>query len=194
MEPDEEIRSRLEWAYPHRHAPYLAAKSSVTEMKRLHAAAVTEGEASALMLPEELAERERPEQAEERERTAPSPSMGGSYTFRLRRPRFMEENALTAAEKGTVSHLIMQHIPLSGEIGEERLRQTAEEMIERKLLTRKQAESVDLSAIAGFFESDLGRRLLGARRVRREVPFSCMFPASRVYRGPAPARRLASRS
>lgn len=181
VEPDEEIRSRLEWAYPHRHAPYLAAKSSVTEMKRLHAAAVTEGEASALMLPEELAERERPEQAEERERTAPSPSMGGSYTFRLRRPRFMEENALTAAEKGTVSHLIMQHIPLSGEIGEERLRQTAEEMIERKLLTRKQAESVDLSAIAGFFESDLGRRLLGARRVRREVPFSCMFPASRVY-------------
>src|SRR5690606_20503309 len=40
---------------------------------------------------------------------------------------------------------------------------------------------IDLSSVAAFFESELGQRLLHASWVRREVPFSCMFPANRVY-------------
>ncbi|WP_341869777.1 PD-(D/E)XK nuclease family protein [Paenibacillus protaetiae] len=116
------------------------------------------------------------------------PALGGSYTFRLRRPQFMEENSLTAAEKGTVSHLMMQHIPLEGEINAGKLQERLAGMIERRLLTERQAEALDLPAIAAFFDSPLGRRLLQADRVQREVPFSCMFPASRVYPGaPAPS-------
>ncbi len=56
-------------------------------------------------------------------------------------------------------------------------------MIERRLLTAKQSEAIDLPAVAAFFTSQLGQRLLSAGWVRREVPFSCMFPASRVYPG-----------
>ncbi|WP_225442748.1 helicase-exonuclease AddAB subunit AddA [Paenibacillus lycopersici] len=111
---------------------------------------------------------------------------GGEYTFRLRRPRFMEEAALTAAERGTVSHLVMQHIPL-GEDGvtESTVASVIDGLVARRMLTKQQAEAVDIAGAAAFFAEEVGRRLLAAPWVRRETPFSCTLPASRVYPGAA---------
>jgi ATP-dependent helicase/nuclease subunit A len=80
-----------------------------------------------------------------------------------------------------VNHLLMQHVPLEDPLNETTLKHTLDSMIKRRLLTAKQSEAIDLTAVAAFFQSGLGRRLLAAGWVRREVPFSCMFPASRVY-------------
>ncbi|WP_420832364.1 UvrD-helicase domain-containing protein [Paenibacillus humicola] len=116
--------------------------------------------------------------------TFPAQGSGGAFTFRLRRPKFMEEASLTAAERGTVSHLVMQHIPLSlGEVDEESVRVTTRRLLERRMLTDRQAEAVDPAAIAAFFREPVGRRLLTADWVRRETPFSCTFPGERVYPG-----------
>ncbi|WP_449867051.1 helicase-exonuclease AddAB subunit AddA [Paenibacillus arenilitoris] len=164
---EEELRSRLEWSYPHPAASALAAKTSVTEMKRLHAEADDDAA--------------RMEEYPEREATGNRGPGAGSLTFRLRRPKFMEEVSLTAAEKGSVNHLLMQHVELSGRVDEETLKRTLAGMIDLRLLTAKQSEAIDLTAVAAFFDSELGRRLLAADWVRREVPFSCMFPAGRVY-------------
>ncbi|MFX3633684.1 MAG: helicase-exonuclease AddAB subunit AddA [Candidatus Pristimantibacillus sp.] len=172
VEQDEELRSRLEWQYDYTASTLIPAKTSVTEMKRLHAEVLEEFDNS-----EPLADLFAAHQPKASDQSA----TGGSYTFRLRRPRFMEEESMTAAEKGTVSHLLMQHIPLTGQVDEVLLEQTLSEMVDRRLLLKQQADTIDLSAVALFFESSLGQRLLAARWVRREVPFSCMFPASRVY-------------
>lgn len=166
---EDQLRARLEWQYPHQAAAALAAKTSVTEMKRLHTdvmedavplkdkEAGSEGHADFLAVP------------------------AADYTFRLRRPAFLEEKSLTAAEKGSVNHLLMQHVTLSGPVDERALKQTLDGMIKRRLLTVKQSQAIDLPAVSAFFTSTLGQRLLSAGWVRREVPFSCMFPASRVY-------------
>ncbi|NBD22869.1 hypothetical protein GT019_03180 [Paenibacillus sp. T1] len=108
---------------------------------------------------------------------------GGEYTFRLRRPRFMEEASLTPAERGTVSHLVMQHIPLDGEgdVTEETVTRTISGLVERRMLTRQQADAVDVAGTASFFAQEIGRRLLAAPWIRRETPFSCTLPAGRVY-------------
>lgn len=174
-----ELRSRLEWQYPYRAVEGVPAKTSVTEMKRLHAEA-----------PDDAAVWESPEEqnAEEERSTIGSAdtsgavsSGGGSYTLRLRRPSFMEDKSLTAAERGSVHHLLMQHVPLNQPVNAELLKETLARMLDRKLLTAKQAEAIDLPSILAFYESEIGARLLRAAWVRREVPFSCMFPANRVY-------------
>ncbi|MGO4107277.1 helicase-exonuclease AddAB subunit AddA [Paenibacillus sp. YAF4_2] len=168
VEVDEELRIRLEWQYSHQASTVVAAKTSVTEMKRLHSEIYEEAEP---MIPAVITEQD----------DSTKNAGSGSYTFRLRRPRFMEEAALTAAEKGTVSHLLMQHIPLTGVVSVAELETMLSDMIARRLLTTRQAESIDLPAVASFFETAIGQRLVAADWVRREVPFSCMFPAHRVY-------------
>lgn len=113
--------------------------------------------------------------------SAPLPEGDGGYTLRLRRPRFMEERSLTAAERGTVAHTLMQHVPLDGPVTVEVLKMTVQHLADVRILTQRQAEAADLEAVKRFFEDDLGVRLLKADRVMREVPFSCTFPAARVY-------------
>ncbi|MGO4347175.1 helicase-exonuclease AddAB subunit AddA [Paenibacillus sp. MCAF9] len=171
VEADDELRERLDWHYPHQEAAALAAKTSVTEMKRLY----SEEQEDAVPL-DELNQHQANTHLQEAA-TAPE----ASYTFRLRRPAFMEEKSLTAAEKGSVNHLLMQLVSLTEEIDEPLLKQTLDHMIEQRLLTVKQSEAIDLPNVAAFFRSELGQRLLNADWVRREVPFSCMFPAKRVY-------------
>jgi len=156
-----EIEKRLSWQYPHAAASGIAAKTNVTEMKRLPAAEPDDGA----------------EQAQERFGTG---AVGEASAFRLRRPRFLEERSLTPAERGTAAHLVMQHVPAAGPHGEEDILVLVRSMVERRLLTPAQAEAVDPAAIAAFFAGELGRRLAAARRVMREVPFSRMLPAGRI--------------
>jgi ATP-dependent helicase/nuclease subunit A len=179
---DEQLRSRLEWEYPHQEASRIAAKTSVTEMKRQYAE-----------MPEEAAaehhtwEEGQPQTGSDSQSSSQvnptSENASGSYTFRLRRPAFMEEIALTAAEKGSANHLLMQHVSLTAPADREQLQNTLDSMVDKRLLSVKHAEAIDLDAVAAFFKSKLGERLRGAQWVRREVPFSCMFPANRVYPG-----------
>ncbi|WP_020615647.1 helicase-exonuclease AddAB subunit AddA [Paenibacillus daejeonensis] len=167
-----DIDQRLSWRYPHQAATALAAKTSVTEMKRLQAewghaeGAVTLDEARGDGLPGS---------------SGAKPGALPPGALKLRRPRFMEERALTAAERGTVSHLVMQHIPLTSAVTIASLEVLLTEMQERRLLTAEQAAAVDLAAIVSYFDSPIGVRMLQADWVRREVPFSCTLPASRIY-------------
>ncbi|MCA0754599.1 helicase-exonuclease AddAB subunit AddA [Paenibacillus sp. N4] len=177
-ERDEELRERLEWEYPHRHAAALAAKTSVTEMKRLHAEIPEDAEP--LFMGQFNGGSGKETDDDDRGGAIQPP---GSYSFRLRRPAFMEEISLSAAEKGTVNHLLMQHVDLSEAPDCEVLQHALAGMVERRLLTSKQAQAIDIQAVAQFFRSELGTRLLHADWVRREVPFSCLFPADRVYPG-----------
>jgi ATP-dependent helicase/nuclease subunit A len=54
-------------------------------------------------------------------------------------------------------------------------------MVHNELLTVEQAEVIDTHLIGKFFESDLGKRILNANAVNREIPFTLSLPASEVY-------------
>src|SRR5690606_23288703 len=58
-----------------------------------------------------------------------------------------------------------------------------DELVRKEILTEEQKDEVDISQIVAFFETGLGRRMLKARKVRREVPFSAAFSANKVYPG-----------
>ncbi|MGO4276014.1 PD-(D/E)XK nuclease family protein, partial [Paenibacillus sp. TAF58] len=100
-----------------------------------------------------------------------------------RRPRFMEEKKLTAAEKGTVVHAVMQNLSLQESPTESSIQVTLEEMLNKQTLTQEQCDVVDIPVILKFFETEVGKRMVQAANVQREVPFSYGLPADEVYIG-----------
>src|SRR5699024_3439357 len=99
------------------------------------------------------------------------------------RPRFMQKDQkLTAAKKGTVMHSVMQHVDLNQEITPDYLKEKVAKMVVDELLSEEEAQAVELERIVQFFQSRLGKRMLQADKVEREVPFSLMLDASEAYR------------
>ena len=148
------IKNRLEWVYPASGMLGKAAKASVSDLKRrFYLLEVEEGH-----LPDDI---RRP---------------GG------KRPLFLrEERGLSASEKGTAMHLVLQHLDLKGELTPQTISSQLAAMVERELLTCEQADAVPVEQIAAFFDGPLGRRILAGREVFRELPFTLALPAAYIY-------------
>ena len=76
-------------------------------------------------------------------------------------PRFRQgKKTLTAAEKGTVSHGIMERIDFvrAASEGGTYVRQAVRQMVDRGIFTEEEAENADLSQIVSFFSSPIGKR------------------------------------
>ncbi|MDQ1912921.1 helicase-exonuclease AddAB subunit AddA [Paenibacillus sp. GD4] len=179
---EHEVWRRLSWQYREEQATKVLAKTSVTELKRL-------SEHHKLM--ELLSESEGTAEAVFTEEGLALPGSGlidaarsGGPGYRpaiVRRPRFLEQTKLNAAERGTVFHAVMQQMPLTKTPTEADVREVLAGMVTRELLTEDQAGVVEPAVIVSFFESELGRRLLASSKVHREVPFSYGLPAKDVY-------------
>ena len=153
-----EIARRLDWRYPYGEAESRLAKMSVTELRKLLAAGLAGEDAGEAPWFKTL------------------PLLG-------LRPRFLGESGLTAAEKGTAYHTVMQHLIFQPLPDVDSIKRQVEDMTARELLTEPEKEAVDPEAVAAFFQTPLGRKIACAARVQREVPFSMALPASEVYAG-----------
>lgn len=151
----EEINRRLSWQYPFKSASLLPTKLSVSELKRLSNLEVSD-----------------------------------EYTTRMfsssnltKQPAFLEETKeLTASQKGTAMHSVMQHIDLSKSLNYNNIKQQLESMVINELITIEQAKSINISKILAFFKSELGRRMLKSGKVFREVPFYIDFKSTHIYK------------
>lgn len=162
-----QLAAQLAWRYPLEQASRLLAKTSVTELKRLGRWAEAEEAARG----DELGGGAGPL----------LPAVTPQATPTWSRPRFVQKLQMTAAERGTVYHAVMQNIPLRQVINEDNVRHTIAAMREKRLLTQEQHDAVDAGVIAGFFAGSLGSRLLRAKRVQRELPFSYGMSAQEAY-------------
>jgi ATP-dependent helicase/nuclease subunit A len=197
----EEVDERLSWTYPHLTSTRLPAKTTVTEMKRLHAAPLDdEDEAVSLVTPALSVTSPKsvtPKTSVTAEAATPRAIVDGGtqtvrlaapvdptqYTLRLTRPQFMQgtEQRLSATERGSVWHLVMMHVPLDHPVTRQVVHETVERLIARKMLTSAQAKIVNEQAVLAFFQTEIGQRVQAAADVQREVPFSATFPAGKVY-------------
>lgn len=92
------------------------------------------------------------------------------------KPKFLqEEKGISPAERGTVIHYVMQRLDLERVENIAQIKSQIEEMILDKSLTEKEASVVWHKKVLGFFNSNLGKRLIDAykakRLVQRELPF-----------------------
>lgn len=144
----------LDWQYPWPELARMPSKVTATQLK---------GRA----LDEEAAEETDP-------RPYPEPTFP--------RPRFQQERqGLTAAQRGTVLHTVMELIDLQKADTVAGVREELARLTAGRWLTAVQAESVDPAMVAGFFASELGRQAVAAPDLRREFKFSLLAPAERVY-------------
>ncbi|WP_261305707.1 helicase-exonuclease AddAB subunit AddA [Paenibacillus andongensis] len=162
------LEDRLSWTYEYPDAPKHFAKTTVSEMKRL-------SEMNRL-----AGDMEFPSGAETAvlDESTVKPKIAV-----WRRPRFMEEKKLTAAEKGTVVHAVMQNLSLQESPTESSIKATLAEMLNKQTLTQEQCDVVDIPVVLKFFETEVGKRMVQAANVQREVPFSYGLPADEVYMG-----------
>lgn len=92
-------------------------------------------------------------------------------------PRFMtEELPIRADRRGTATHLVMQYLPLDGDV-----RETVDELVARGLLSEDLAKAVDEEAIKSFLHSSLADELRKAERMEREYRFSILADADIYY-------------
>ena len=171
-----EVARRLAWVYPYRALTGLPVKLAVTELKRRFDV-FNEGDAPL-----------RPGEGMPAGRIPPAPHAGykvDTANAFTRRPLFLQEQrGLTAAERGTVTHLVLQHVDLTRPVTGESLAGLLQRLVAQEVLTLEQAAAVDTRAILAFFAGPLGRRLLARpAKVRRELPFSLTIPVAKLYPG-----------
>ena len=113
----------------------------------------------------------------------PISSIEEKIDFDWPRPRFMQDakKGLSAAERGSIMHMAMQHLDLHGDRSFAGIRKQLENMERCGILQPGQKEAVYIKGIQGFAQSEIGERLRRAVRVWRELPFSRMLPAKRFY-------------
>ncbi len=147
----------LDFIYPHRAASLTPTKLTATQLKG----------------------REKDNEIAE---NTPRPYIRSSFTA----PRFLSgELPVSADQRGTATHLVMQYLPLDGNASE-----TIKDLTDRHLLTPEQAASVDLFAIKRFLSSDLAGELRTADHVEREYRFSLLVDAADYYRDASPGDQV----
>ncbi len=97
----------------------------------------------------------------------------------LRNTGMAELGKLSGAERGTVTHFIMQAAERID--GEDDVRALVGRLESEKIITHDMAKSVDTHAIARFFESTLGVRMQNAVRVEKEFSFYTEDTADAIY-------------
>ena len=99
------------------------------------------------------------------------------------RPDFALEKGLTAGERGTAHHLVMQYLDYAKTGSLEELEQELDRLSDRGFITPQQRKAVNPTVFLTFFRSDLGREVLAASgaSLRREFKFSLLEPAEKYW-------------
>ncbi|WP_026905694.1 helicase-exonuclease AddAB subunit AddA [Paucisalibacillus globulus] len=149
------VDKRLSYQYPYHEAAHSRAKQSVTEIKR---------------------------QREIKDEYSATQLVQPFKTPIVKKPVFMQkEKSLSAAEKGTAMHTVMQHIPFDRKMHREEIIEFVEILVDREIIRRQEADSIDIKAIEKFYDTEIAMRMIDAEKLYREVPFSITLPASDVY-------------
>ncbi|NLP50005.1 helicase-exonuclease AddAB subunit AddA [Bacillus sp. RO1] len=140
------VVEQLNWTYPYKEASIHRSKQSVSEIKRMR---------------------------EQQDPYADNTLVQTERRYFLDRPAFLQKKKLTPSEIGTAMHAVMQNIDLAAEaIDRDYVQAQVLEMVQKELITAEQANVIDFDGVVSFFVTPIGKRMLEALQVHREVPFS----------------------
>ena len=185
----EEIVQRFAFTYPNVVASKTTAKISVSELKRRFA----ERDAEAVSATEVSMQQQSVPSGDITEDTTSEAAVVDTSVPAIseteladsvfgRKPLAIAEadEIVTGAQWGTLMHEAMQWLPVK-----KYTQQSITDMLD-SLRTEGKFSDEERSLLSdrslyGFFNSDLGQRLIASKRVERELPFSMLFDGNRVY-------------
>ena len=153
----EELAQALAWSYPHALAADLPSKLTATQLK---------GRA----LDAEAAE----------DTDAPRPASRTPFA----RPDFAAQQlGLTAPQRGTALHKVLQYLHFDRTGSAEEIAGEIGRLVAGQFLTPEEGRSADPHKLAAFFRSSLGQELLAAEEKEREYKFSLLVPGEEFFPG-----------
>ena len=188
VELPQEIEDRFNYSYPYSDATRRTAKISVSELKRRFQERELEaGTIDTLNEPIVTVDTGA-------KRAVSDAILGQAIKLDIRnaddlansvfgrKPQALqsEEDVLTGAQWGTLMHEAMQWLPLV-EYTQASLTKELDALVAKGTFTEEERNLLSDISLYKFFSSDLGKRLINAKRIERELPFSMLFEGKRVY-------------
>ena len=205
VELPQEIIDRFNYTYPYSDATRHTAKISVSELKRrfqereLEAGTIdtlnepivtvdTEAKRAvsdailgqAIKLDIRNADRDATSNETVPISTVSADDLANSVFGRKPQALQSEEDVLTGAQWGTLMHEAMQWLPLA-QYTQASLTKELDALVMKGTFTEEERNLLSDTSLYKFFSSDLGKRLVNAKRIERELPFSMLFEGKRVY-------------
>ncbi|MFB9770368.1 helicase-exonuclease AddAB subunit AddA [Lactiplantibacillus modestisalitolerans] len=161
------ITALLNYHYPHQASTTTTAYQSVSEAKRMF---------------------EDPDTAQ----MNPNPSVSHVHAKPTSRfvagelavPQFLQTTqAPTSAEVGSATHLVLEQLDLTQPINSTNVQATIDRLVADHVLNSAVAKLINQQSILNFYASSLGQAILAnPTKVHREVPFSLLIPANKLFK------------
>lgn len=189
VELPEEIVQRFAFIYPNLVAAKTTAKISVSELKRrfaerdAEAVSATDVSMQQRLVPSGETSDDTTDEAAVVDTNIPAISeteLADSVFGRKPLAIADAEEIVTGAQWGTLMHEAMQWLPVKKYTQQSMTDMLDSLQAEGKFSDEERSLLSDRS-LYGFFNSDLGQRLIASKRVERELPFSMLFDGNRVY-------------
>ncbi|MEZ7532320.1 helicase-exonuclease AddAB subunit AddA, partial [Veillonella atypica] len=185
----EEIVQRFAFTYPNLVAAKTTAKISVSELKRRFAErdaeAVSATDVSMQQKPVISFDITEDKTGENAILDTSIPTISGTELADSvfgRKPLAIaaSDEVVTGAQWGTLMHEAMQWLPVK-KYTQISMTDMLDSLQAGGKFSDEERSLLSDRSLYGFFNSDLGQRLIASKRVERELPFSMLFDGNRVY-------------
>ncbi len=97
-------------------------------------------------------------------------------------PKFLkEETKITASQKGTLMHLVLQKLDEKINYNEEKIQELLDKLEEKNIIDSKEKDVIDIKKIYEFTLSDIWKELKNTKKIEREKPFYINLSAKEAY-------------
>lgn len=152
------IEEILAWEYKYKSSENIPTKTSVSKIKE------EKGKQKGLA---QFLKTENEEQKE--------------ITSSLSVPKFEKEEKITGAMKGTLIHLCIKNLDETKEYSYEEVKSLVEKLETKKIITKEEAEAININTILKYTKSNLFKELKNAKEIHKEEPFYINIPAKDIY-------------
>ncbi|MGN0164417.1 MAG: helicase-exonuclease AddAB subunit AddA [Candidatus Ornithomonoglobus sp.] len=162
----------LDYSYPYSESSTIPSRASVTQLKELTIERMSAEDSAP----------DTPVYEPDSRRTANANDMADLMFSPLHpKPAFMREKGdKPANEIGTLYHLVMSELNLDiiRKKGADCVKDGIERLVREEKIAEEDVKYIDIEKIKGFYESDIGKRLLSSTEIHREQPFQINIPAT----------------
>ena len=97
-------------------------------------------------------------------------------------PEFLQEEKVTSARIGTLTHLVLQKIDFTKMQSEEDIKEFIQELVAKSFMKEEESKRISSKRIYQFLTSDFALRIKQAKKVYKERPFCIKVESSEIFK------------
>ncbi len=98
------------------------------------------------------------------------------------KPKFMlDKTKVSSAERGTITHLILQKLDFTKEYSREELAQFVNNLCTKNIITQIQKDSINIDKIYQIINTQFIKNLKKAKEIKKETPFYTYINTKEIY-------------